>query len=213
MATCRTTYHGHHEGWGPVSTLREFDLTPCFEEGIVLSTLLVALLVVSVFRLWGIKSEPLERIQTLTSRSASVLNAKLVRSLACQFQLSKLSLTVPVLHAYPNEHRSSSGPHSLSAWHTLSTSFPVISAFRYSSSTSSNRSPWFPPSSSPTPTITEPGLLLQSFCCSGPRTLSPCSFGDALSSPHIPTTSAISSFLLPSDQPLQSLVSSRSRLN
>lgn len=78
MATCRTTYHGHREGWGPVSTLREFDLTPCFEEGIVLSTLLVVLLVVSLFRLWGTKSEVVNR--TLTSRSASVLKAKLVRS-------------------------------------------------------------------------------------------------------------------------------------
>lgn len=75
MATCKTAYNGHHEGWGPVSRLREFDLTPCFEEGIVLSTLLVALLIISLFRLWGIKSE---HIHTLTIRSTSVLNAKLV---------------------------------------------------------------------------------------------------------------------------------------
>ena len=81
MATCRTAYHRHHEGWGPVSTLREFDLTPCFEEGIVLSTLLVALLVLSIFRLWGIRSEALGHIHILTTRSASVLNAKLVRSI------------------------------------------------------------------------------------------------------------------------------------
>ena len=79
MATCRTAYHGRHEGWGPVSTLREFDFTPCFEEGIVLSTLLVALLILSLFRIWGIKTEALERIPALTTRSASVLNTKLVR--------------------------------------------------------------------------------------------------------------------------------------
>ena len=59
-----------------MSKLREFDLTPCFEEGIILSTLLVVLLVVSLFRLRGIKSEAANR--TLTSRSASVLKAKLV---------------------------------------------------------------------------------------------------------------------------------------
>jgi len=81
METCRTTYHGHHEGWGPVSKLREFDLTPCFEEGIVLSTLLVVLLAVSLFRLWGIKSKAAE--YTLTTRSASVLKAKLVCSVVC----------------------------------------------------------------------------------------------------------------------------------
>ena len=78
MSTCRTTYHGHHEGWGPVSTLREFDLTPCFEEGIILSTPLVVLLLVSLFRLWGITPKATNR--TLTSRSTSVLKAKLVCS-------------------------------------------------------------------------------------------------------------------------------------
>ena len=76
MATCRTTYHGHREGWGPVSTLRVFDLTPCFEEGIILSTLLVILLVVSLSRLCETKSVTVSR--ALTSRSASVLKAKLV---------------------------------------------------------------------------------------------------------------------------------------
>jgi hypothetical protein len=80
MATCRTTYDGAHEGWGPVSRLREFDLTPCFEEGILLSTLLVLLLVVSLFRLWATKPEIAECTRTLTTRSASVLKAKLVRS-------------------------------------------------------------------------------------------------------------------------------------
>lgn len=78
MVTCRTTYHGDHEGWGPVSTLREFDLTPCFEEGILLSSLLIVLLAVSLFRLWAIKSETAERTYALTTRSASVLKAKLV---------------------------------------------------------------------------------------------------------------------------------------
>ena len=79
MASCTSAYHGHREGWGPVSTLREFDLTPCFEEGIILPTLLVVLLLVSLSRLWRTRSGVVNR--TLTSRSASVLTAKLVRSL------------------------------------------------------------------------------------------------------------------------------------
>ena len=82
MTTCKIAYHGRHEGWGPVSALREFDLTPCFEEGILLSTLLVLLLVVSLFRLWRIKPDPVERINTLTTRSASILKGKLVCSVA-----------------------------------------------------------------------------------------------------------------------------------
>ena len=79
MATCRTAHHSHREGWGPVSKLRVFDLTPCFEEGVILSTLLVILLVVSLSRLWGIKSNAAAG-HTLTTRSVSVLKAKLVRS-------------------------------------------------------------------------------------------------------------------------------------
>ena len=43
MATCGTTAdHGCREGSGPVSTLRGFHLTPCFEEQIILSTLPLA---------------------------------------------------------------------------------------------------------------------------------------------------------------------------
>ena len=81
MEKCTTTYRGHHEGWGPVSTRREFDLTPCFEEGIILSTLLAILLIVSLFRLWGTKSKAVDRgVCTLTAWSAAVLKVKLVCS-------------------------------------------------------------------------------------------------------------------------------------
>lgn len=81
MISCKTTYRGHREGWGPVSTLREFDFTPCFEEGILLSTLYVALFVVSLFRLWEVKSEAAGRPPTLTEWSVLALRAKLVRPL------------------------------------------------------------------------------------------------------------------------------------
>lgn len=51
MARCRTTdrsYRGYRGGWGPVSPLREFDFTACFEVGTTLLTLLVVLLVTSL---------------------------------------------------------------------------------------------------------------------------------------------------------------------
>ena len=38
-AACKTTNHDYREGWGPVLTLREFDLTGCFEEGTILSSI------------------------------------------------------------------------------------------------------------------------------------------------------------------------------
>lgn len=96
MRSCKTTYRGHHEGWGPVSTLREFDFTPCFEEGILLSTLYVVLFVVSLFRLWGIKSKTAGRAPTLTTWSALALRAKLIL-LIIAFSISLENLVYVVL--------------------------------------------------------------------------------------------------------------------
>jgi ATP-binding cassette, subfamily C (CFTR/MRP), member 1 len=42
----------HPEGWGPVSRLRTFDLTPCFEEAILFSVPLASLIVLSLLRSW-----------------------------------------------------------------------------------------------------------------------------------------------------------------
>jgi hypothetical protein len=208
MATCRTTDHGHREGWGPVSTLREFDLTPCFEEGIILSTLLVVLLVVSLFRLWGIKSRPVDH--TLTARSTSVLTAKLVRSVV---MLGSLLSTDDTLSANPDECRSSSEPPSPSAWQTSHILSLVMSAFRSSNPTSSNRSPYSPQSSSPTPTTSEAGHPPQPCCSSGLPTSRPSLFGDVHSSRPILRTSAMSSFFSPSDLPLRCSDSFPSLLN
>jgi hypothetical protein len=72
--TRRTTNHGHRDGWGPVSTSREVDLTSYFEEGPVLSTLLVVPLVTSLFRLWGSRSRAVRR--GLTMWSTSVLRSR-----------------------------------------------------------------------------------------------------------------------------------------
>ena len=70
MATCHDI-----EGWRAVSRLRDFDLTPCFEEGIVLSGLLSATLLLSLIRtFWICLREPLER----SRKSHSLLRAKLV---------------------------------------------------------------------------------------------------------------------------------------
>ncbi|KAI0080155.1 metal resistance protein YCF1 [Panus rudis PR-1116 ss-1] len=48
-AACRNS-----EGWGPVSKIRQFDLTPCFEEGTLLSTVLVVFVICALFRTWGL---------------------------------------------------------------------------------------------------------------------------------------------------------------
>lgn len=77
MATCRDS-----EGWGPVSQLREFDLTPCFEEGILLSTLLVVLLVSALFGSYFLAAlTPLER----SANSLRVLYVKVVRVVSFAF--------------------------------------------------------------------------------------------------------------------------------
>lgn len=164
MATCRTAYHGHLEGWGPVSTLREFDFTPCFEEGIVLSTLVVALLVLSLFRIWGIKAEASERISTLTTRSASVLTIKLVRAIVVPPLLTGDS------PPNPDECRFYLRLPFQSAWQTSSTSCSDISVYLSSIFTSLSHLPYSLPSSSLTPTIIKPGHLLQPFCSFGLHT-------------------------------------------
>ncbi|KAI0725334.1 metal resistance protein YCF1 [Fomitopsis betulina] len=69
------------EGWGPVSTTRPFDFTPCFEEGILLSTLLVFFVVAAAFRCWALRSK---ESSPRCRRSVWVLRSKLVLlGLAC----------------------------------------------------------------------------------------------------------------------------------
>ena len=63
------------EGWGPVSPIRDFDLTPCFEEGILLSTLAVLLTVSGlnkVHALWSLEDRP------RSNKSRWLLGAKIV---------------------------------------------------------------------------------------------------------------------------------------
>ncbi|THH19236.1 hypothetical protein EW146_g1884 [Bondarzewia mesenterica] len=76
MAT--TTMHACRdaEGWGPLSRLRQFDLTPCFEEGIILPIPLIVLLVTALFRIWSLRS--VETYQRAQGVNKWLLNLKLV---------------------------------------------------------------------------------------------------------------------------------------
>ncbi|KAF8957433.1 multidrug resistance-associated ABC transporter [Flammula alnicola] len=99
MATCHDI-----EGWQPVSRLRDFDITPCFEEGILISSLLSGIFLFSLLRSFSVcLNEPLQR-----SRKRSLfLGAKLVL-LAISFITSLINLfiivfshkSVPVLPSY-----------------------------------------------------------------------------------------------------------------
>ncbi|KAG1776029.1 P-loop containing nucleoside triphosphate hydrolase protein [Suillus placidus] len=53
MASCRDV-----EGWRIVSKLREFDLTLCFEEGVILTSLLALLLLSAACRIWTLRYLP-----------------------------------------------------------------------------------------------------------------------------------------------------------
>ncbi|KAI9440473.1 P-loop containing nucleoside triphosphate hydrolase protein [Lactarius indigo] len=63
-ATCH-----HIEGWGPVSRLRPFDFTPCFEEGVLFSVPLGSLIVLSLFRVSQLyRLAALQRTQKINVR-------------------------------------------------------------------------------------------------------------------------------------------------
>jgi len=63
------------EGWRLLSPLRPFDSTPCFEEGVIQSSLLAALVAASLIRSLGLAVKPpLER----SFKSCSLLWLKIV---------------------------------------------------------------------------------------------------------------------------------------
>lgn len=64
------------EGWGPVSQIRPFDLTSCFEEVAVFSPLLILFLVLAIGACW--RSQKLE-VRERGRKSLWILRAKLVR--------------------------------------------------------------------------------------------------------------------------------------
>ncbi|RDX54318.1 metal resistance protein YCF1 [Lentinus brumalis] len=79
---------GDPEGWGPVSRIRPFDLTSCFEEGAVLSPLLAIFVVSAVSACWLHRGhEIFER----SRRSVWILRGKLLLlSLACAASCANL---------------------------------------------------------------------------------------------------------------------------
>ncbi|CDO77661.1 hypothetical protein BN946_scf184969.g12 [Trametes cinnabarina] len=86
LLTCR----GDPEGWRPVSRIRPFDLTPCFEEGAVLTPLLAVFLVAAAVSCWTIRArEPRVR----SRQSLWVLRVKLILlSIACAASCANLGL-------------------------------------------------------------------------------------------------------------------------
>lgn len=75
LSTTNTMACHDPEGWSAVSRLRSFDTTPCFEEGILLSSLLGGLLVISLVRSLSLAFLESSHV---SSRSTWILRAKLV---------------------------------------------------------------------------------------------------------------------------------------
>lgn len=112
MAVCRDP-----EGWRAFSRIRDFDITFCFEEGVVISVLLGALLLSAVWRSSVLSSLP---SRARSSKSWWLLRAKLAL-LALSFTSSITGLvlilytrkTVPVLQSYILESISLASAFSL----------------------------------------------------------------------------------------------------
>ncbi|KAI0629229.1 metal resistance protein YCF1 [Trametes polyzona] len=86
--TCR----GDPEGWSPASRIRPFDLTPCFEEGAVLSPLLLAFLLCAGASCSSLRSR---EVRARSRRSLWALRAKLMLlALACAASCANLILIV-----------------------------------------------------------------------------------------------------------------------
>jgi hypothetical protein len=64
------------EGWDIVSRTRAFDLTPCAEEGVILSIVLALALVFAVLRSLLLSTRPTN--EAVSPKSRLVLRAKLV---------------------------------------------------------------------------------------------------------------------------------------
>ncbi|KAF9005892.1 metal resistance protein YCF1 [Cyathus striatus] len=85
MIVCRDP-----QGWGPVSPTTEFDVTPCFQEGILLSTVLAALLILAAFQSIALSYQ---NLLTRSSKSRTTLVVKLTL-LSLSFCSSVVTLIV-----------------------------------------------------------------------------------------------------------------------
>lgn len=84
LATPQSTGHAlcasHGEGWGPISQKRDFDLTPCFEQGVAIPLCLLFLIVSALPRIWQLVnvSASQEPKAVIGKKSQILLFAKLV---------------------------------------------------------------------------------------------------------------------------------------
>lgn len=91
-AVCRDV-----EGWKVISQLRSFDFTLCFQEGIIISTLLTALFLSAACRSWILCIAP---SQVRSAKSWRLLTAKLVRCVRFLIDM------VPYLLSFNDRHCS-----------------------------------------------------------------------------------------------------------
>ena len=72
------------EGWGPISYAREFDLTPCFEQGVLVPVCLLFLLVFGLARIWSsakLSNAGAYQAPIRGKKSSFILSSKIVSSL------------------------------------------------------------------------------------------------------------------------------------
>lgn len=73
MASCRDL-----EGWGPISRFRSFDATLCFEEGVILPSILAVFICSALLQIGIVYSKP---SRPRSHKSYQLLWAKLVRTI------------------------------------------------------------------------------------------------------------------------------------
>ncbi|KAF8074805.1 multidrug resistance-associated ABC transporter [Lyophyllum atratum] len=99
MAICRDP-----EGWRVVSRIREFDTTLCFEEGVLLSALLGALLILATWRSLALFRAPYQerpsKSRWLLAAKLTLLTASLTSSFANLLFIIFLHKSVPVFPHY-----------------------------------------------------------------------------------------------------------------
>ncbi|KAI0255781.1 P-loop containing nucleoside triphosphate hydrolase protein [Lactifluus subvellereus] len=85
----------HLEGWGPVSRLRPFDFTPCFEDAVLFSVPLASLTILGLFRVWNLcRLNALQRTQKI---NVWLLWSKLA-TLGLVVSLSLVNLVIASIH-------------------------------------------------------------------------------------------------------------------
>ncbi|KAG0695817.1 P-loop containing nucleoside triphosphate hydrolase protein, partial [Suillus ampliporus] len=99
MATCQDV-----EGWRIVSELRDFDFTLCFEEGVILTSLLTLLLLSATYRIWLLRYLPSHDISCKSRwrlcAKLTLLGLAIVTSCFNLFVVSSLKQTASVVWPY-----------------------------------------------------------------------------------------------------------------